>query len=447
MNNMKQASRRISLKAKLLSGVCIGALLYGTAAQAMPGGLLDGGDTGDVLPLVTELVSKRFTYDADGNHTETTSLGGMEMKEHDILGRLIRYAGPHGVEEYTYLGASHKRYSIKRTPAGGGAPELTTFLYDGDNVIAEYTGEDRVLSRTYVTPELDGNLSMTVHNGPDVGTYYYTQDRIDSIRTVTDSAGAVRNLHDYTAFGEPYNSTVTLDQRYGFTGREINPLSGDMHYRYRNYNPARGRFDRRDPIGYRGGVNQYAYVENMPNGYIDPYGLKLRVTGDDPFRKKVLDALNEMCPGLTMDANGNISMNYCPRPDDELCTEWYKIIHNNRDNVIRPGRAGDEGPAAAHHSRDGYIQSDGSKGPGSNTEVHIQNQPHHIDGKDQFDVKATLILPWSILLTHELGHVYPINQGTHPDPDIDEQGAEENSVKRENQGWGKIGSKHPRKRY
>ncbi|SDP31704.1 RHS repeat-associated core domain-containing protein, partial [Pseudomonas cichorii] len=46
-----------------------------------------------------------------------------------------------------------------------------------------------------------------------------------------------------------------------------------LHYnRYRYYDPRVGRFVSKDPIGYAGGLNLYAYAPN-PVGWMDPLGL------------------------------------------------------------------------------------------------------------------------------------------------------------------------------
>jgi RHS repeat-associated protein len=42
---------------------------------------------------------------------------------------------------------------------------------------------------------------------------------------------------------------------------------------FRYYSTDLGRFISRDPIGYEGGINLYAYVNNRPTMYVDPMGL------------------------------------------------------------------------------------------------------------------------------------------------------------------------------
>ncbi len=49
------------------------------------------------------------------------------------------------------------------------------------------------------------------------------------------------------------------------------------YYRARYYNPTTGRFLSEDPIGFRGGINKYAYVGGSPSNFIDPFGLDVTV--------------------------------------------------------------------------------------------------------------------------------------------------------------------------
>ena len=58
-----------------------------------------------------------------------------------------------------------------------------------------------------------------------------------------------------------------------YAGYCYDPHLGLYHVRHRVYDPARGRWMQRDPIGYLGGPNLYAYVSGEPMGYVDPMGL------------------------------------------------------------------------------------------------------------------------------------------------------------------------------
>jgi RHS repeat-associated protein len=64
-----------------------------------------------------------------------------------------------------------------------------------------------------------------------------------------------------------------MPTRYGYTGREQDEYTGLYYYRARFYDPQIGRFISEDPIGFRGGINWYAYVGNNPLGFTDPLGL------------------------------------------------------------------------------------------------------------------------------------------------------------------------------
>ena len=138
--------------------------------------------------LVTEASGasvKTYSYDPNGNVLSIVEdVMGIEIAReemtYDELNRMLSHAGPNGTENFTYRGAEWHRAS-----ANG-----KSFLYDGDNVLADIAGG--VTDAFYVTPFLDQNLSMTKAGL----TYYYTQDGLGSVRTLTDSVGAVVNSYD-----------------------------------------------------------------------------------------------------------------------------------------------------------------------------------------------------------------------------------------------------------
>jgi uncharacterized protein RhaS with RHS repeats len=60
--------------------------------------------------------------------------------------------------------------------------------------------------------------------------------------------------------------------------------TGLYYYRARYYDPRAGRFITKDPIGFEGGINIYAYVKNNPINMIDPEGFAAAaVPGVGPF--------------------------------------------------------------------------------------------------------------------------------------------------------------------
>jgi len=98
--------------------------------------------------------------------------------------------------------------------------------------------------------------------------------------------------YDYDAFGNikctPFPHWIK--QPYTFTGREFDSDTGLYYYRARYYDPKVGRFVTRDPIGFKGGINQYAYAGNNPVNWTDPTGLAY---GSDCRAKCGIDCANK----------------------------------------------------------------------------------------------------------------------------------------------------------
>jgi RHS repeat-associated protein len=58
----------------------------------------------------------------------------------------------------------------------------------------------------------------------------------------------------------------------GYTGKPYDPTTGLYNYGYRDYKPEAARFTTMDPV--RDGSNWFAYVNNDPVNWVDPWGLK-----------------------------------------------------------------------------------------------------------------------------------------------------------------------------
>ncbi|MDD5063724.1 MAG: RHS repeat-associated core domain-containing protein [Phycisphaerae bacterium] len=101
---------------------------------------------------------------------------------------------------------------------------------------------------------------------------FYLYDGLGSVKQLTDDSETVVASYTYDSFGSLIASSGSITNAYGFTGEQFDSSSELLYLRARYYNPAAGRFLSRDPIGYEGGINLYAYVRNNPVNYTDPKG-------------------------------------------------------------------------------------------------------------------------------------------------------------------------------
>jgi RHS repeat-associated protein len=145
------------------------------------------------------------------------------------------------------------------------------YSYDGHNILRE-TGANGTVFDYVHGPGIDDPLAGIDQTG--VPKYFHA-DWLGSIVRVTDSAGTVIDTRQYDAWG---NLEIGADQSgFAFTGREWDREIDLYYYRARYYNPRTGRFVAEDPMGFRAGINFYAYALGDPVGFIDPMGLEVQV--------------------------------------------------------------------------------------------------------------------------------------------------------------------------
>ena len=110
---------------------------------------------------------------------------------------------------------------------------------------------------------------------------YYTGDANHNVTATIDAAtGDVVNRYVYSAYGE-----VTVYTRRGrirppppndgplYCGYFFDAETGNYQVRNREYVTCLSTFDMTDPVGYKGGINLYAYVGDSPLMLTDPTGL------------------------------------------------------------------------------------------------------------------------------------------------------------------------------
>jgi RHS repeat-associated protein len=112
--------------------------------------------------------------------------------------------------------------------------------------------------------------------------YYFACDYLGSVREMTDASGVVHANYDYDAFGRQTKLSGDLDSDFGYTAFGIEKtLCLDLTWA-RVYDPEKGRWLSRDPMGENAQFNLYPYVNNNTLKYTDSLGLVASGSGGSP---------------------------------------------------------------------------------------------------------------------------------------------------------------------
>jgi RHS repeat-associated protein len=116
--------------------------------------------------------------------------------------------------------------------------------------------------------------AVAVSYGSSAGgkSVYLGKDLLGSVRSATADGGNLEDRYEYDAFGQPYAGDLEGMMNLGYTGKPYDAATGLYNYGYRDYRPQAARFTTLDPI--RDGSNWFAYVNNDPVNWIDPWGLE-----------------------------------------------------------------------------------------------------------------------------------------------------------------------------
>ncbi len=258
-------------------------------------------------------------YDANGNTTRRDAAWFQSpILTYDDRNRLVSSIDPGAAVHFHYNARGervykHVTYSHKASSRSFVYDESGRLLVEGDRngvVLQEYLWLD--------------DLPVGVIAG---GVLNHIQpDHLGSPRKVISVAGN-NAIWDWpilnNPFGEaapnqdPDGNSVPFVMNLRFPGQYFDAETG-LHYNYfRDYEPGTGRYVESDPIGLRGGVATYSYVNGKPIGYSDPTGQhpvlwaalracvkgclasvvssKLWCVGQGMFRGKTLGECNKDC--------------------------------------------------------------------------------------------------------------------------------------------------------
>ncbi|WP_240616584.1 RHS repeat domain-containing protein [Marinobacter fuscus] len=204
------------------------------------------------------------TYDALGAEVRITGQT-TEHRTFDAEGQLIEFKRPE--QHITYGYDALGRRAWRKTDAG-----TTTYLWHNDVLLGEQSpsGQWQWYLRD---PQTDEPLITLIDNQP----YYYELDhRMMPVR-LWDQEGQKVWEGNADAWGKCQPDTLNhgIHQSLRLPGQFEDELTGIVQNRFRDYDPATGRYLTPDPLGLKGGLNAYRYTKN-PLDFVDPLGLEFK---------------------------------------------------------------------------------------------------------------------------------------------------------------------------
>ncbi|MDR1444302.1 MAG: RHS repeat-associated core domain-containing protein [Treponema sp.] len=225
----------------------------------------------------SEQVRSRYEYDALGRRTIVEDEGGSPVRTlyDGVSFEVVRSGVIFNDGQFTMRYSSGIQWDTNRGTEGS----RYRWVSEGENGIrTRSTGEYNTITARYegISVTLYGNgepvaVSRSASEGSRGGPVYLGKDILGSVKTVTGEYGTLEDRYEYDAFGKPYTGDLTQGMNLGYTGKPYDTTTGMYNYGYRDYQPELARFTTIDPI--RDGSNWFAYVNNDPVNWRDPWGL------------------------------------------------------------------------------------------------------------------------------------------------------------------------------
>jgi RHS repeat-associated protein len=244
-----------------------------------------GGTTGStwVYDAANQLKQRgtiSYEYDENGNLSRKTDTAFAEPRRttrfyYDPLNRLSEVRDGDGalVAQYRY-----DPFDRRLSKQLGDDGPTTYYLTSAIGLLAEISdaGDVRV-SYGWHPEEQDSTypLYARFNDGSDSRYVYYHNDHLGTPQRMTDKSGVVVWAAEYDGFGRATvrnSSAAPVINNLRYPGQYFDAETG-LHYNNRRfYDAETGRYLTRDPIGFAGGVNLYAYAAHSPTNLIDPTG-------------------------------------------------------------------------------------------------------------------------------------------------------------------------------
>lgn len=251
----------------------------------------------------------RFVYDAKGDRVAKLGRGGESL----TIGQFFSLKGRKSAAKHVFAGMTRIATRIGTPPGWQPATSDVVSAAPGEppsgSDLPGCQASDYQPLKCGAFPGGDPVIVGPPEQKVKPATYYYHSDQLGSTGWVTDQNGRVHEHVEYFPYGQLWRDVRAdtdghgaLDQRFLFTGKELDEETGLYYFGARNYDPVRVRWASADPIiclpigsldnssgrvyspqigfadsemgqsGSPGTLNRYSYVMNNPYKYTDPTG-------------------------------------------------------------------------------------------------------------------------------------------------------------------------------
>jgi RHS repeat-associated protein len=242
----------------------------------------------------SQALPTQVAYTPTGHTAGETNSQGTKTYRYNAAERLIE------VSQSTTGGSTTSttyRYDpfgrrISKTHSQGASTSTTYFVYNDTGLMAELNEQGQMTKAYGFNPQAaqaglwstdplwQAEVSNNSLKDPATQTHYLHTDHLGTPVLATDKTGQATWKGISEAFGQTRvdnGSQIEMNLRFPgqYWDRETN-----THYNFnRDYRPQVGRYVQSDPIGLKGGINTYVYVENRPGLYFDHDGLAVMWSG------------------------------------------------------------------------------------------------------------------------------------------------------------------------
>ena len=159
------------------------------------------------------------------------------------------------------------------------------FMYDEAGRLAgEYDASGKLVQETVWLGDIPiatlRPVSGSITTPIAINTFYVHADQLGTPRVITRPTDnkVVWKWDSTEAFGnslpnENPSALGTFKYNLRMPGQYFDQETGTFYNYFRDYDPSLGRYVQSDPIGLKGGLNTFAYVDSKPNSHVDPLGL------------------------------------------------------------------------------------------------------------------------------------------------------------------------------